>query len=166
MLRVVLGKSVREKGTKMAGTELVSKDFFERIWEMKCGYIRARLYKWRNQRLSFAVRANSFPCKVIEDLVKDKQDLPSGHVVINGIFTGNVWRQPAHDEYGKQYPKRTVMAFRDILMEWTAKNGVLCSMMACAIQHRKCNKHFCWSFNIEEVLEGGLKSKRKRAGDS
>lgn len=141
----------------------VPKKYFERIWEMKVHYLRAKFYKWHDQRVYFIAGEDTFPWRVLEDKIKDPDHLPQGPIIVNAIYTGQMWRRPGGYYWGESHDRYTIMEFRDVLFEWVNRKDESCSM-TCLSHPRKMNKKFNWGFEVEEVLAGGLTLKRMRAG--
>lgn len=142
---------------------LVPKEYFERIWKMKVHFLRAKFYKWRNQRVYFVAGEDTFPWKVLEKEIKDPDHLPRDVIVVNAIYTGQMWRKPGRGYFGEPQERYTIMEFRDVLCEWVNRKGEHCVMTILG-QTRRKNKNFTWAFEVEEVLAGGLTLKRIRAG--
>lgn len=141
----------------------VPKKYFDRIWKMKVHYLRAKFRKWKDQRVYFVAGKDSFPWKVLGEEIKDPDHLPRDVIVVNAIYTGEMWRRPGGHYWGEYHERHTVMGFRDVLYEWVNRKGEKCSMTV--LNHtRKRNKNFRWIFEVEEVLAGGLTLKRMRAG--
>lgn len=142
----------------------VPKEFFDRIWEMKVHFLRAKFAKWKDQRVYFKAEEGSLPWRILEKYVKDPDHLPQGPIIVNAIYDGQIYRRPEGYFWGEHHDRHTVMGFRDVLYEWVNRKGERCTMMSVSTQNRHNNKRFVNFHDIEEVLTGGLSLKRMRAG--
>ncbi len=147
----------------MKDQPLVPKELFDGIWKMKIHFLRAKFAKWRNQRVYFVAEEGSFPWKILEEEIKDPNHLPKDILVVNAIYTGQMWRKPGRGYFGESQERYTIMVFRDVLCEWINRKGERCTMTILNHTRRK-NKKFTWAFDVAEVLAGGLTLKRIRAG--
>lgn len=143
----------------MEKTQIAPDELFKAIWKMKVHFLRAKFYKWRNQRVYFVAEDDSFPWKVLEYALKDPAHLPQDVIIVNAIYTGQIWRNPG--TWGRT--RATIMEFRDIIFEWVSREGKVCQMTPFN-DNRKKNKKRGFVFKMEEVLAGGLSLKKMRAG--
>lgn len=142
---------------------LIPKDFFDRLWRINAHLLRAKFGRWKNQRCYFVAADDSFIWKVLEEHIKNPDDLPKDYIIVNAIFTGQIWRKPK----GWGTPHRfTIMEFRGINYEWINRKGNrVTSTTAQIFGHSiSTNRKREWGFTVEEVLSGGLTLKQITAG--